>query len=424
MKIDSYEIHFDKYAKEVDPSQFESFKQTLVESKFTDIIILAHGWNNNIEDARELYAGLLGKISEAIAAKNDTSKKFVSLIVFWPSKKFTERELIPGNAAGIGDAEEQETQDLISSWAGMKDLFTDAPALAAYEKILKGIKTSKDEEALAPEFLKILSSISSSQENTPFEGISKEEVKVFLADGNLPYLEGVEDEGKATAINTDQTSTEDNSLGLFSGIKQAIANAMNLTTYYTMKNRAGEIGAALNDKLIEIRSLADANLHLAGHSFGARLVTAALFGPKPIEVKTLALVQAAFSHFAFASRYDDINDGFFRSILTSNKIKGALLITHTRADKAVGLAYALASRLAGQNSSATGDKDSMYGGLGGNGAQKTPGIEDKISLAQAAASSLFQAGKTYNLLSDHIIGGHSDIIKTEVGQAIVNAIYV
>ena len=53
-------------------------------------------------------------------------------------------------------------------------------------------------------------------------------------------------------------------------------------------------------------------------------------------------------------------------------IKGPLIITHTTSDKAVGMAYPLASLLAGQNASALGDKNSVYGGIGRNGAQRTP----------------------------------------------------
>jgi hypothetical protein len=53
-----------------------------------------------------------------------------------------------------------------------------------------------------------------------------------------------------------------------------------------------------------------------------------------------------------------------------------MIITHTRRDTAVGMAYAIASSVAGQASSAIGDADSPYGGLGSNGAQHTPEAED------------------------------------------------
>ncbi|MDN3588199.1 hypothetical protein QWY86_16060 [Pedobacter aquatilis] len=422
--MDTYEIHFNKAAREVDPEQFKAFINALKANDYTDLIVLSHGWNNNIEDARKLYEGLLEKISKAINAKGKDGKRFASLNVFWPSKQFTDRELIPGNAASMGDLDEQETQQLALSWAGIQDVFDEPAETETFEKILLAIQQNGDEDILAREFSKLLKITRPEQENSPFESLKEDDVKTFLQDGSIPYLETQSTDGGAASI-ADPATQAGQAMGLFSGLKQGVANLMNLATYYKMKNRAGEIGAALNLKLSEIKKISPAiNFHLVGHSFGARLVTSALSGPEQIKAKTLALIQAAFSHYAFASKYDEQNDGFFRSVLTENKVSGALLITHTRADRAVGLAYALASRLGGQQASDIGDKDSLYGGLGGNGAQKTPGISNSIALKQAAETNHFQAGKTYNLLSDNIIGGHSDIIKDEVGSALVNAFYL
>ena len=45
-------------------------------------------------------------------------------------------------------------------------------------------------------------------------------------------------------------------------------------------------------------------------------------------------------------------------------------MTHTHNDKAVGIAYPLASRFSGDQAAALGDKNDKFGGLGRNGAQK------------------------------------------------------
>ena len=95
-------------------------------------------------------------------------------------------------------------------------------------------------------------------------------------------------------------------------------------TYYQMKNRAGDIGlGGAHDALQRIRGQRPADgplalrIHLAGHSFGCRLVTAAAAGAPgsaPLPVNSLTLLQAAFSHYAFAVAYDGMHDGFYRRV--------------------------------------------------------------------------------------------------------------
>src|SRR6185312_1202845 len=167
-------------------------------------------------------------------------------------------------------------------------------------------------------------------------------------------------------------------------------------------------------------------LHLIGHSFGCRLLTAAVAGPNadsaPLPVTTMTLLQAAFSHYGFAQSYDGTHDGFYRRVVTDpSRITGPLLITFTAKDKAVGLAYPIASRIARQIASALGDANDPYGGLGRNGAQKTPGSE-VVTLANVGAAYTLQPRGIYNLDSNAVIGGHSDLGHDEVGWAIVSAV--
>ncbi|HEV2123314.1 MAG TPA: hypothetical protein VGW38_11135, partial [Chloroflexota bacterium] len=63
----------------------------------------------------------------------------------------------------------------------------------------------------------------------------------------------------------------------------------------------------------------------------------------PIRVDTMTLLQAAFSHHGFAHRYDGTHDGFFRRVVSDQRVSGPILITCTPNDRAVGLAYPIAS---------------------------------------------------------------------------------
>jgi len=87
----------------------------------------------------------------------------------------------------------------------------------------------------------------------------------------------------------------------------------------------------------------------------------------------------------------------------------------------VGKAYPLASLIAGQVAADLGDKNDKYGGLGCNGAQKTPEATDGFLLALNKPYHLM-AGKLHNLNADAIIKGHSDICHNEVAYAILSAV--
>ncbi|HEV2123315.1 MAG TPA: hypothetical protein VGW38_11140 [Chloroflexota bacterium] len=77
--------------------------------------------------------------------------------------------------------------------------------------------------------------------------------------------------------------------------------------------------------------------------------------------------------------------------------------------------------IAGQAASALGDKDDLYGGIGRNGAQKTPEAVDETLLADRTDYS-FEAGKLYSLHADAVIEDHGDICKNAIAQAILVAV--
>jgi pimeloyl-ACP methyl ester carboxylesterase len=215
---------------------------------------------------------------------------------------------------------------------------------------------------------------------------------------------------------------------LFKGVLAGARNVLNFTTYYQMKARAGLIGAqGLAPILRNIRNSAASPLriHLVGHSFGGRLVTAAAAGTDDasmVNADSLSLLQAAFSHHGFSADFDGRGGvGFFRRVVDGNAVSGPIVITCTTNDKAVGLAYPIASMLAGQNASALGDKDSLYGGIGSNGAQKTNEAIDLTMLSVGGAYS-FTPKRLHNLNADAFIADHSDVRNREVAYAVLCAI--
>jgi hypothetical protein len=140
----------------------------------------------------------------------------------------------------------------------------------------------------------------------------------------------------------------------------------------------------------------------------------------------MSLLQAAFSHNGFSKSMN----GFFRSAVDNQRIKGPIVITYTPNDRAVGIAYPVASRLAGTVASALGDANDKFGGLGRNGTQKMePGevVQGVDRLLAVGGSYSWQSGRFHNLESSKYIidprgrDAHGFVTGKEVAWAISRA---
>ena len=215
--------------------------------------------------------------------------------------------------------------------------------------------------------------------------------------------------------------------GVLSGITSAASRLANYLTYYTMKDRAGIVGrTGVRQTILDVQAAAPSlRIHLIGHSFGGRLVTAAANSLSvPRSISTMLLLEAAYSHNGLAQNWDGQgNDGAFRSVAAAPKINGITLITHSVNDTAVGIAYPLASRIMNQVAAALGGPDDKFGGMGRNGAQHTPEAFDSVLLAVGAAYAPLPEGKTTrNLNGDGpapapTISSHGDVAKPEIAWA-------
>jgi hypothetical protein len=360
-------------------------------------------------------------------ASGAAARKFAIAAVFWPSKRFADSDLIPGGAAAI------------------------APSLSAQlnaqldqlKVILAADSTASDKIDHAREQISKLDVSQSAQDDF-----------VFAIAGLLPKSRGAADEGLDDSITALQTGavqghavlarlsapifpvfpspsgSSGHALGLggiVSGITGAASRLLNLFTYYTMKDRAGIVGSTgVSQMILAVQSGFPAlRLHLIGHSFGGRLVTAAANSlSAPRTIASMLLLEAAYSHNGLAKDWDQNgNDGAFRKVMSLPDINGSILITHSVHDTAVGLAYPLASRIMNQAAAALGDKNDKYGGMGRNGAQHTPEAFDDFLLPVGAAYSPLPAGKTIrNLNGDGpapkpVITGHGDVAKPEITWA-------
>lgn len=395
----------------------------------TDLLVLSHGWNADIPDAEALYTTIGDRISAVLPKQNAAcaavrARNVVVCGILWPSQRFDDKSLIPGGAAGLDEASVAEAQAAVDLLASFVDTTDAKKALARAKSLIPSLADSLEAR---DEFVRIVRAFMPHGANDE-EPVIADEFYSLDGDELLRRLSRPQT-GSAPVSDTGGAA------GLGDWIGKAVDGARglaNLVTFYQMKNRAGDIGqGGVHEALRRIRDQRGESgaqplrIHLAGHSFGARLVTAAAAGAPgstPLPVDSLILLQGAFSHFALAVAYDGIHDGFYRRVETDPvRVQGVTAITFTAKDKAVGLAYPLASRIARQIAAAVGDANDPYGGMGRNGAQKTPNTR-VVTMQAAGASYGFAKRGIYNLDANAIISGHSDLGHDEVAYALISAI--
>jgi hypothetical protein len=447
MSIPIFEVQFDKDGNPVIPSQEKDIIQALTApgNSFTDVVVMSHGWNNDMDEARTLYRTFFGSLEQVLPA---AVGKTLAIGILWPSKKFAEADLIPGGAAS---AETDAVADrvLLDRLQQLKDLFADSEAdekLEEMKGLVAGLQLDTNKQNQFVSLLgEILDKHSDPVQRTPDEGqatiTSRAQsdgganlLKVFgqpvtqavkPGGGGAAGLGGL---GGNPALRAGGSSAAAGIGDFLSGIKAGALRLLNLTTYSTMKDRAGKIGRdAVNPLLQRIQTVVPDKLkfHLVGHSFGGRLVTATVDGQKPLRVQTLLLLQAAYSHNGLAAKFDaqDPNkSGFFHAVFDNRKVSGPIVITHSKNDRAVGLAYPLASRLNGDDAAGIGDATDRFGGMGANGAQHVD-TADIILLKVGGGNYDFKtSGKSvFNVNGDAIITSHGDVARPETAALLAAA---
>ena len=417
-----FSVAFNRAGQPVDPGAIAALREAIRGGGVSDLIVISHGWNNDMAEARDLYGAFFRAARGLIdrgALTPAPEQRFAVVGVFWPSKRFAERELIPGGAAGLagGGAGSAALRRQLEELEGVFDAADAAESLAAMADLVPRLD---DSEQACAEFVALARQLLPAAEAEAQEDDDSDGAGLFLSLAPGQVFARLQQPVDVTEAQGPEPEGAAGLGGAFSGVGAAARRVLNLTTYYQMKYRAGLVGAAgLQPLLRELQTLQPGlRLHLIGHSFGARLVTAAVAGGEMLPVQTLVLLQAAFSHYGLAQRWDGRQDGRFRRLLTEQALAGPCLITHTANDTAVGLAYPLASLLAGQVAAGLSDANDRFGGMGRNGAQKTPEAIEGLLQSQGARYN-FQGGKVHNLLADAHIQNHNDI----TGEAVVYAAF-
>lgn len=389
MPITHFDVEFTKDGLAFNAAQGDAIVRSAF--GFTDLILISHGWNNNIDDARNLYDQFFESVTAVMTAAPIAAlagREFGVARVFWPSKKFESSELIPAGGAASADLPTQGDAAILLNL--LERLKVDPQRLGGNEPDPARVIALDEAKALVPrlegdpaarkKFVMLLRSILDrsqvDRDDASDEFFENEPEQMFDAMKDPVIAPVGPSSGGGVGLDDRKNSAD---LGdLFSGAVSSARRIANYATYYQMKDRAGTVGRlGVLDLLNAARAANPAiRLHLVGHSFGGRLVTVAAHGLAANTASaSLTLLQAAFSHNGLSPNFDGEHRGAFREILSESRISGPIAITHTKNDEAVGIAYPLASRLAHQQASALGDENDPYGGMGRNGAQHTGEVD-------------------------------------------------
>ncbi len=414
-----WEAEFDGDGRPVDPQLASRRATEFAQRNLTDLFVFSHGWNNDRSDARQVYRRFFESARRVLDAHPGPAPRGRLGIVgvIWPSILFPDDA--PTEAAG-GAASLDGTPPSSDPIPELAKVFPDRLAtLAALGALLQDQPEDLDELRRFQVLLRDLSPGSTTDEGSAEDRVLTEDVeRVFEALSSLAPPEE----------RADAAGFADRFRKLWTGAREALR----VTSYWTMKERAGHVGergvgpfiAAVHTELDALR------VHLVGHSFGARVVSfslkglpASLTGPAS-PVKSLTLLQGAFSHFAFAKTlpHDVSRSGGLASMAA--RVDGPILVTHSRHDLAVTDRYPEASMVSRDDAAAVDELRFRFGAMGANGAQAVAAAARPFGPIGEAYS--FEKGAFLNLNGDDLItrggppsGAHSDIFHEEIAWAVL-----
>ncbi|MET9605828.1 serine-threonine protein kinase [Streptomyces sp. NPDC006512] len=430
------ELTFDAQG-DVDPAT----REAVARIEATDLLVFAHGWNSDRSAATRLYDRFFAPFPDLVG----TGVRLGYVGVVWPSIRFSD-EPIPDfeargalAAPGFGTELDPATRRALGEfWPGRE---------AELDRVAELLEDRPDTAAALVEFGALVRElVRVDRVGTPFTTgpgagpapAARHDVPAIFAEDVLAVCRALaralEEAGGARAAGADADPVPPGAPGLalggglrtlWGGAKELLRQA----TYYEMKKRAGVVGEhGLGPVLADLAGRRPAlRIHLIGHSFGGRVVSFALRGlPDGVRtLKSLTLLQGAFSHYAFSERlpHDPRRGGALGGL--QRRVDGPVVACHSPHDSSLGVFYPLASRMAGDSAGLLGF-DERWGAIGHDGVRAVPGAP-RLGLDAVLRGGLPETG-CVSVDAGSVVrrggapsGAHSDICHEELARVVVTA---
>lgn len=457
--LDWYPLSFDSDGNPIDPNEVDGpdgiaptlFNQP--DNPVTDLWILSYGWNTSIPDGDVFYNTWVDLLRTEIQQANLQGYNPMFVGVFWPSKAFADPNIQPAPPPAPA-AVLDERADFLQALhpAAPPALGEKADFIQAYRPIFDP-DLKQDDATFGQDFGNIYDFIATS------DITQQQEVSAFLATlkkyqqqdphADQPVAQNVIDTG-ADALAGMLTASLN---ALFpAAIGNGLLDFLRIFSFWTMKGRAGTVGAnGLAPFLASFRTTAAQNntplrIHLMGHSFGAKLLTAAVYStasiqdvPQPV-VDTMILFQGAFSQFSLTRNIPDHPDltGFYVDVVEKGLVASPVTIIYSVRDLANNTLYPIGMEpVLEQFVPARPPIDltqyhissEFRGSIGANGAQGLdnakmylvklpwPGIDQNTVNTVTCINVNRTPFLDPNLLNDPLVGIHNDYKEPEIFQA-------
>ncbi|WP_199837673.1 serine-threonine protein kinase [Streptomyces sp. NRRL S-1521] len=410
-----WELAFDADG-DVDTVRREELLSGVEREHVTDLLVFAHGWNNDKDDARKLCRRFFAPCARLAGA----GVRLGYVGVLWPAIRFPD-EPVPGAgppasavaaAAGGPDLDPVTRRVLDRAFPGHGETL---------DRIAELLDERSEVASRVYEFGRQVRELVSLRETSPARHLGEDTgpgEPAMLTDDAVQVCELLAaaraDTGRPELLGNLRERVWD---GAYELLRQG--------SYYAMKRRAGAVGQLGLGPAIGLLAadVSGIRVHLIGHSFGARLVSYALRGmPADVRaVKGVTLLQGAFSHYAFAGRvpHDPSRRGALYGM--QRRVDGPLVSCHSRHDDALGRLYPLASKPAGDSTTFLGLWE-RWGAIGYNGIRSVAGAK-RVELGQKvpakgcvsldAAAVVRRGGPP--------AGAHSDICHEELARVVFAA---
>lgn len=392
-KAPLYIIPFDKDGLCTGPQTRKALVEAVKSGGFSDVFLFSHGWNNDWPTATERYRAFFDAFRKVREDHGGAPAGYKPLLVgvFWPSTALVFGEEkgpdIAGGPIG-GGADDEEIEALRTATdeiarqldPSVRERFYELATAEALDKaearelaalLLPFYLTEGDPEdgtadldadALVDQWSQLPDEAADENE----EDEEDDEVK------KKPGMVGV---GAGPAAGPQAAGFVDKLVGF-------PRQAMRAFTVYQMKDRAGVVGARGVAPLLRDLLAGGAEVHLIGHSYGAKVLLSAICGGTPLAdgaVASLLLLQPAINFWCFAKDVD--GEGFsggFRDVFRA--VRQPILQTWSKWDVPLHRTFHLAvtrKKDLGEVKAAGPLQPERYGALGGWGPRGCPEAEAK-----------------------------------------------
>jgi hypothetical protein len=459
MKEGNFPLHFDAQGNLRYPSEQDAIYAALLATKTaaTDLWLFSHGWNTNEASADATYHYWVTAMQECIQREiHDATYHPIFVTIYWPSLAWAEgitiQRTVPQRFTGVDDSDDRDFLGLDFDEEEVEIINED------YGELELGGDEDKEQAEDKRLFIEMCHTfMNSDDDNSQRDGIHLYDI---LTQDHSPTASDIEDfvhilyryqvEDPQADIS-DESNIFNTPESVIEFLKEELANeglasenpllgAFRVFTFWSMKGRTAIVGQnGVAPFLAKTKEMLNQHnrvlrLHLLGHSFGAKLVSASVYAlaqltPEEMPlVNTLILLLGAFSQFSFSSNIPYYGQaGRYASLVERHLVANPIVCIYSRHDRANKDTYPWGMIMTKQRLYEIGGPDNRYGSIGANGAQ---GLDAAIcrtidlqSLEMPYNREQFTGISCLNVDGQHyinanknrpLIGAHRDIEHPEI----------